>query len=220
MRRRAAFILFVLLVSYAPAAFAQRAEASVNVGYSVSEGISTENHSILGRSFDTIAADSGASFNFTFGYLFTDSSGVEFLWGRQNSRLQADGPAGKLPISELAIYNYMFNYIYNFGLRDTRVRPYLFGGLGWTQYSFGNFLVAGGTGDIENETRFATNWGGGVKFYFAPNVGAKVGVRWTPTYIKSDPAGLWCDPFYGCWQLVDDDYSNQFETTFGVSVRF
>jgi opacity protein-like surface antigen len=114
----------------------------------------------------------------------------------------------------------MFNYVYNWGARDTRVRPFLFGGIGATNYSFGQNLVAGSTGNIENETRFSTNFGGGVKFYFAPNVGARVSLRWTPTYIKTDPAGLWCDPFYGCWQLVDNQYSNQFETTGGITFRF
>jgi hypothetical protein len=59
-----------------------------------------------------------------------------------------------------------------------------------------------------------------IGFYFSPQVGAKVRVRWTPTYIKTDPAGLWCDPFYGCWQLADNDYSNQFETAVGITIRF
>jgi opacity protein-like surface antigen len=205
-----------------PPAFAQGVEASFNVGYSASEGISTENRPILAASYDTLAVDSGASLNFTFGYLFNDNMGVEFLWARQNSRLQADGPAGKLPFSELAVYNYMFNFVYNWGERDARVRPYFFGGIGATNYSFDQLLVAtplAGT-QIESETRFATNWGGGVKFYVSPKVGVKVGLRWTPTYIKSDPAGVWCDPFYGCWQLVDNDYSNQFETAAGITFRF
>jgi hypothetical protein len=62
--------------------------------------------------------------------------------------------------------------------------------------------------------------GGGVKFYFTPKIGAKIGLRWTPTYIKSEAAGVWCDPFYGCWPLVDNQYSNQFETAGGITVRF
>jgi opacity protein-like surface antigen len=220
MSRQTGFILAACLTCFAPTASAQRADASFNVGYSASEGISSDERPLLGQLYDTLAVDSGASINLTFGYFFTDRYEAEFLWARQNSRLQADGPGGKLPISELAVYNYMFNFVYNFGERDGRVRPYLFGGIGATSYSFGEFLVAGGTGDIEGETRFSTTWGGGVKYYFSPKVGAKFGVRWTPTYIKSDPAGIWCDPFYGCWQLVENEYSNQFETAAGITVRF
>lgn len=119
----------------------------------------------------------------------------------------------------------MFNFVYNWGAPGGRVRPYAFGGIGGTNYSFGDLLLpppagSSGTGNIDSETRFSTNWGAGIKFYFAPAVGAKIGIRWTPTYIKSDPAGVWCDPFYGCWELADADYSNQFETAFGITFRF
>ena len=217
---RTSIIFAAVLLGYVPVSTAQSVEASFNAGYSVSEGITSNNRALLGQQYDTLDVDSGASINFTFGYFFSEKSEVEFLWARQNSRLQADGPAGKLPISELALYNYMFNYVYNFGARDTRLRPYLFGGIGWTNYSFGNFLLAGGTGDIEGETRFSTNWGGGVKFYLSPRVGAKIGVRWTPTYIRSEPAGIWCDPYFGCWQLVQSDSTHQFETSAGITVRF
>ena len=222
MSRRIGFVLvvFSLLLISVSSASAQRVEASVNVGYSASEGINLDNRALLGQIFDTLAVDSGASFNFTVGVLATDQAEVEFLFSRQNSRLQADGPGGKLPISELAVYNYMFNFVYNLGARDSKVRPYFFGGLGATQYTFGNNLLIGSTGNIESESRFATNWGGGVKFYFSPRVGAKVGLRWTPTLIKSDAVGIWCDPFYGCWPLVDNDYSNQFETAGGITFRF
>jgi opacity protein-like surface antigen len=220
MSGRTLVIFIAVMFWCVPSASAQRAEASFNVGYSASEGVTSNDRPLLGQLYDTIAVDSGASINLTFGYFFADRYEVEFLWARQNSRLQADGPAGKLPFSELALYNYLFNFVYNWGERDARVRPYLFGGIGATQYSFGDILVAGATGDIDGETRFSTNWGGGVKYYFSPNVGAKVGVRWTPTYISSDPAGIWCDPFYGCWQLVESEYSNQFETAVGLTVRF
>jgi len=219
MARRIAFVfLAVMLVTRL--ASAQRAEASFNIGYSASEGITSDQRPLLGQLYDTVAVDSGASVNFTFGVNVTPNSQVEFLWARQNSRLQADGPGGKLPFSELGVYNYMFNYVYHLGQNDARVRPYFFGGLGATNYSFGDILVAGAAGNIDGETRFSTNFGGGVKFYFTPKIGAKVGVRWTPTYIKSEAAGVWCDPFYGCWPLVDNQYSNQFETAGGITVRF
>lgn len=213
-------VLIVGCVLVASTASAQRLEASFNVGYSASEGLESDQRPLLGQLYDTLAVDSGASINFTFGVFFTEQLEGEFLWSRQNSRLQGDGPAGKLPLSELAVYNYMGNLVYNFGGSDARVRPYAFGGLGATNYSFGRNLLIDSTGDLGSETKFSTNWGGGVKFYVAPNVGLKVGVRWTPTLLKSEAAGIWCDPFYGCWQLVDNQYSNQFETAAGITIRF
>ena len=224
MRRVTGLVLVGVLACYVPSASAQRADVSVNVGYSASEGISIDPRALFGQVYDTLAIDSGASINFTFGYFFTDQFEAEFLWGRQNSRFQGDGPGGKLEISELTVYNYMFNGVYHWGARDAQVRPYAFAGLGGTNYSFGDLLLpppSGATGgQIDGETRFSSNVGAGVKFYFTPNVGAKFGFRWTPTYIKSDTEGFWCDPFYGCWELVDTDYANQFETAVGITVRF
>src|SRR5262245_49387122 len=112
MVRRAAFVAsaIAILLSHAHVVLAQRAEASVNVGYSGSEGVTANDRQLIGQQYDKIGIDSGVSFNFTFGYFFNDNMQAEFLFGRQSSRFQVDGPGGKLPMSELAIYNYMFNF--------------------------------------------------------------------------------------------------------------
>jgi opacity protein-like surface antigen len=219
MVRRTLVVLVGCFFLTTTSALAQQIEASASIGYSASEGISVDQRSLLGQQYDTLAVDSGASFNFTGGVLFNQNMEAQFLFARQNSRLQADGAAGRLPISELAVYNYMFNFVYNVGGRDAKIRPYFFGGLGATDYSFGQNLLTGSTGNIPGETRFATNWGGGVKYFVAPAIGLQAGLRWTPTYIKSNTTGIWCDPFYGCWPLVNNEYSNQFETSFGVTFR-
>jgi len=59
-----------------------------------------------------------------------------------------------------------------------------------------------------------------VKVFPSPNVGARFGIRWTPTYIKSDAAGWWCDPWWGCYVVGNAQYSNQFEFVGGVMFRF
>lgn len=230
MLSRIAFPAVALMMTVGvPIASAQdepRIEVSGNIGYSVSEGVDVENRPLLIGVFDKLTVDSGLSWNFTVGYLFTPHAEVEFLFGRQSSELFSEGPAGQLAISELNVYSYMANFVYNFGESDSRIRPYAYGGLGATHYAFGDLLLPPpviafrpGT-KLDSETRFASNWGGGVKFYLTPRLGAKFGIRWTPTYIKSDPAGTWCDPFYGCWVLGDSDYSNQFETAGGITLRF
>lgn len=219
MLRRIALITAAVLVTAAPA-LAQRVEVSFSYGYTASEGIETDTRPIAGVFLDAIDVESGSGFNATFGVFFTEQMEIEFLWARQASNLLANGPSGSLNLSETDIDNYHVNFVYNWGAADARVRPFLFGGVGATKYSFGDFLPGGTSDTIDSETRFSSTWGGGVKFYFAPNVGAKAQLRWTPTYIKSDPAGIWCDPFFGCWQLVENQYANQFETSFGITVRF
>ena len=109
---------------------------------------------------------------------------------------------------------------YNWGTADTKTRPYVLFGIGANQYAFGANLLQGNTGNIPNDTRFAGTIGGGVKFGFSPHVGAKAGVRRTPTYITSTSGGLWCDPFYGCWELANQHYANQLDTSFSVTFRF
>ena len=221
MRERIAIILAgVLLIP--GAASAQTVEASVNVGYSASDGFTTSPRLLLGQTYDEIKAGSGGTFGFTFGVFLTDRAEVEFVFNRQASELNAGGPGvTDTKVSDLTIYNYHGNFVYNWGERDGMIRPYMFGGLGATQYTFGDVILPGAAASaIPGETRFSTNWGGGVKAYFTPSVGARLGVRWTPTYIKSDPAGIWCDPFYGCWQAVNTQYANQFDMTVGLTVRF
>lgn len=210
----------LLMVSIASTASAQRVEAGFGIGYTASEGVTSDARPLLGQVYDSLEVESGASFHFNFGVFFNDHMQGEFLFARQNSRLLAEGPSASLDVSELAVYNYHFNFVYNWGERDAKVRPYAFGGLGATNYSFGANLISGSTGDLPGETRFSSTWGGGVKFYFSPSVGAKVGLRWTPTYISSESAGVWCDPFYGCWPLSTAQYSNQFDTSVGLTVRF
>src|SRR5690349_11137531 len=106
MARRIGITLLGLLL-VATTASAQRVQASFNVGYGASEGITTNRAPLLGQQFDTLTPTSGASINLTVGVGLTENAEVEFLWARQNSRLQAEGSGGTLPISELAIYNYL-----------------------------------------------------------------------------------------------------------------
>jgi len=64
----------------------------------------------------------------------------------------------------------------------------------------------------------------GVQIAPALSGGGKFGIRlegrWTPTYIKSDPEGYWCDPYWGCYTVADAEYSNQFELSGGITLRF
>ena len=73
--------------------------------------------------------------------------------------------------------------------------------------------------DIPGQTRLSTTFGGGVKVYRG-RIGARAELRMTPTYIKSDAAGWWCDPYWGCYLTGNAQYSNQWDFSGGVTFRF
>jgi opacity protein-like surface antigen len=201
---------------------AQKVEISFNGGYTASEGIAMQDRALLGVIYNKADVVSSGSYNFTAGGFVNERMLIEFLYGRQMTKLRAVGPTAELDVADQNVDNYHVNFVYHWLLKDGRVRPFAFGGLGATHYGFGDITVAGtpsGT-TIAGNTQFSTTWGAGVKFYASPNVGVKFTTRWTPTYIKSDPAGYWCDPWYGCWLVGDPDYSHQFDISGGITVMF
>lgn len=212
-------LLAVLL--WCPPSSAQVFEASAGGGFTTSDGVDSDDLLLLGTAFNEVTVDSGGSFNFTIGGFVTEQFEIEFLWSRQSSEFGVRGLGGELAVSELSLMNYHGNFVYNWGYRNTRTRPFAFAGFGATSDSFGDLLLPSEPGSgIDGDTRFSTTWGGGVKLYFHNNVGAKLMGRWTPTYIRTDPEGVWCDPFYGCWTVGDPQYVNQLEFSAGITTRF
>ena len=210
-----------LALLYVPVS-AQHIEASFSAGYTASEGITVDDRVILGQLYNSVQPNSGGSYNFTVGGYIGPRWLVEFQYGHQDSKLSAEGPAVKTDVSDLSVDTYHGNFVYHFTNALAHFRPYAFVGLGATDYSFGNFLIppTGQTGQISGNTQFSTTWGAGVKFTPIRFVGFKAALQWTPTYITSNSAGYWCDPFYGCWLVGNAQYSHQFETSGGVVFRF
>ena len=215
----------VVLVTAAQVS-AQQVEASFEGGYTTSEGVNaTQNRVVLGQVYNSLDITSGGSFGVTAGAFLGHNWELEFLWHRQFSTLEISNPAPALKLADQNVDNFHGNFVYNFGASDSHMRPFAFFGLGATHYSpgdYGSSIPGGGTlAHIESVTRFSSTWGGGVKAYPGRNIGVRGTVRWTPTYIKSEASGLWCDPFYAtCWVVGDADYSHQFEFSGGVTFRF
>jgi len=203
-------------------AFAQgpKVEVSGNVGWTFSDGVSGQ--AVLaqdGNIYDRIDPKDSNSYNFTFGILAEHHYEFGFLYGRQNSTLVVGGTNDR-EIGDFAISNYHGYFAYNFGEPEAPIRPFVLIGFGATSAGDVDFSTALRSGTISGNTKFSTTWSGGVKFYFSKNFGVKAAARWTPTYVKTDEAGWWCDPFWGCYVIGDAQYANQFELTGGVTVRF
>jgi len=223
MIRRATFVFVVMFAFFAltTPSFAQdaRVTAGVAVGWTFSDGVSGNTVPAPGGGmYNRLDPVDAFSFNFNIGFLATPQTEVGFLFGRQQSTLQAGGTA-TLDVGDMAISTYHAYFAYNFGEADATIRPYIMGGLGMTDYSDVKSTLSGGR-TLPGPSRFSTTWGAGVKAFISPKAGVQVGVRLTPTYIKSDPGGWWCDPWFGCYLVGDPQYSNQFEFNGGVTFKF
>jgi opacity protein-like surface antigen len=196
-------------------------EAGVFGGWTLSDGVSGD--PVLagdGNIYDTVDVKDSGSWGFDVGVNVTDNFQVGFLFGQQLSSLEISGSTTR-EFGDLTVNTYHPYFAYNAGLMDGRVRPYALVGFGATNYGSVSFTrVNGQAGETASETQFSTTWGGGVKLYPSGNVGIRLGAQWTPTYIKTDAEGWWCDPYWGCYLVGDAQYANQFQFNGGVTFRF
>ncbi len=199
------------------AAWAQnaRVELSGTAGWTFSDGVSGGSVTLNGEDFTRIDPKDSFSAGARIGFLVTPNVEVGGLFGMQSTSLELGGVAQR-KIGDETIYNYHGYIAYNFGEEDAQVRPYVLGGLGATQFG----TVKTSVGDISGNTKFSTTWAAGVKLYPGKNLGLRLEARWTPTYIKSDAAGWWCDPYWGCYMVGNAQYANQFELSGGITLRF
>jgi hypothetical protein len=222
MFKRIALCALVVLASRTPAyAQSPKVEVDAFAGWTFSDGVSTDNALVAGDGnvYSRVDPKDSASFGFSVGALVGPHSEFGFMYGQQMSKLVFGGTTDR-EVGDLTISTYHGYFGYNFGASDAKVRPFVFGGLGATSSGDVNVTVLGVQHSLSGSTRFSTTWGGGVKFFPNPRFGIRAGVRWTPTYIKSDAAGWWCDPYWGCYLASSAQYANQFDMTGGVSIRF
>jgi hypothetical protein len=210
----------IVLAAAAPAFAQPRVELSGIIGWTFSDGVTGQ--AVLagdGNIYDEIDLADSVSWGFSLGVLATEGAEVGFMYGRQESRLDVLG-TNTVEVGDMAVTTYHGYFAYNFGAADSPVRPYVLGGIGATTYGSVAFTRAGVSRETEGNTQFSTTWGAGVKFVPSRGIGVRAGLQWTPTYIKSDAVGWWCDPYWGCYVVGDAQYANQFAFNGGVIVRF
>ncbi len=211
--------LVVAMAFLASPVFAQSVEISVNGGYTFSEGVEVDQQTVIGLLVSEVNPKSAGSYGVNASFFIGEQAQVGFNFGQQFSTLELKSTAGTThDAADMKVNNYHGVFTYNWGYSDSTFRPFIFGGLGATQYSPSD---ADGF-PVDSSTRFSTTWGGGVKFYANDNIGFNFTGRWVPTYISSSDAGIWCSPYWpgGCWVLQNANYSNQFDLSGGVNIRF
>ena len=221
MVKRLCTFVTVLSCLSTPAWAQHRAEASVFFGYSFQDGVSgTAVIAPDGNTYNRIDPKDGFKWGLDFGVNVKENIQVGFVFTQVPSKLQLGGTATR-DVGDMSIYTYHGYFEYLTGESDAKVRAYIMGGLGATNFGAVNYTrIAGGGGTINSLTKFSTTWGVGVKAYLKPNVGVRAGFGWTPTYIKTDAGGWWCDPYWGCYLTGNAQYSNAVDLTAGITFRF
>ena len=221
MIRRLTFMVAVAaLVGSAAWAQEKRVELSGNIGYTLSDGVSGSSTTVNGEDFTRIDPKDSVNYGGRIGFNVTPNVEVGGLFSLQSTTLQLGGVV-TADIGDEKIYNYHGYVAYNFGDGDAKVRPYVLGGLGATQFGGVTLRIGDRSDTVGGNTKFSTTWALGVKMMPSPSFGIRLEARWTPTYIKSDAGGWWCDPYWGyCYVVGNAQYANQFDFGGGIVLRF
>ena len=197
-----------------------RIEVGGSAGWTNSDGVTFDGvRAGDGNVYNGIEPKDSFSWSLNFGYFVNTNVEVGFLFDQQKSTLQVTGSAVR-EIGDMSVNNYHGYFAYNFGDSDAPTRPFVLIGLGATNFGSIDATVAGVNRSIPGETQFSTTWAAGVKIFPSPHVGVRLAAEWTPTYIKTDSVGWWCDPYWGCYLVGDAQYSNQWDIGGGITFRF
>jgi len=199
----------------------KRIELSGTIGWTYSDGVGGTTAVKVPNlgTFNSIDPKNAMNWGARLGYMVTPNVEVGARYDMQASTLQISGTT-TVDLGDIDIRNYHGYAAYNLGEEGGKIRPYFLGGLGATQYSAVNAKGGNVAREIRGNTKFSTTWAAGVKLFPGPSVGIRLEAAWTPTYIKSDAAGYWCDPYWGCYLVSDPQYANQFQFGGGIVFRF
>jgi hypothetical protein len=218
-----ALVAIGLLAGSPASAQPPRWELSVTAGGTLSEGVDFEAVTIPDvGTFDTIEPADAFSWGARAGYLVDSFVEIGVLFDHQPTTLDLMGPLGTktIEVGDMNVYSYHAYIAYNFLEPDTKLRPYVLFGLGATQYGSVDLKIGNTHGSTDGDTQFSTTWAAGLKLFPNPRFGLRLEARYTPTFIKSDAAGWWCDPWWGCYAVEDAQYSQQWEFSTGITLRF
>ena len=212
MIRRLIWMVAVIVLA-GSAAWAQdpRVEISGTAGWTFSDGV---NVGAIDESPIRVDPKDAFSWGARLGFNLTPNVELGFLFASQATDLEASGVINRsVPQT---VYNYHGYFAYNFGDTDA-VGPALHPGRP------GRDAVRQPRHPRRGDRRrdpVLDHLGGRPQALPGQNFGIRLEARWTPTYIKTDPEGYWCDPYWGCYTVGDAEYSNQFELSGGIILRF
>lgn len=164
-----------------------------------------------------LAIKSSIDYGAFFDYSLWDNFQAEVMWVRQPTDLRAhDFTNDSLTtLTDTKLDSFTFGVAYSFKPVEAKFKPFLAGGLGFTNFT--------NTDNPNNvflgfHNRFTYNIGGGFKYYFSKYVGLRFDLRYAPT--RTLPQNVQeCGPF-GCFIAQQTGHANQGEANLGLILRF
>ena len=164
-----------------------------------------------------LAIKSSIDYGAFFDYSLWDNFQAEVMWVRQPTDLRAhDFTNDSLTtLTDTKLDSFTFGAAYSFKPVEAKLKPFIAGGLGFTNFT--------NTDNPNNvflgfHNRFTYNIGGGFKYYFSKYVGLRFDLRYAPTRTLPQNV-LECGQF-GCFQAVQTGHANQGEANLGLILRF
>ena len=201
MKRFAAGAVAMALLALSAPAWAQSWELSGMAGHTPSAGLDNQAPELSG-----LDIRGGFTWGVQVGRWFSPHWGAEVSWTRHSSALQLETADGSADLFAMSVGQLHGNAVRQLGAADSRLRPFLFAGLGAT------FLSGD---DLQSETKLSFAVGGGVKYFPWKTIGFRGQFRYKPTLLDDEDAGDLCDPFGFCQGTL-----HQIEFAVGAVVRF
>src|ERR1035437_10053675 len=158
--------LAIVALAFSGAVFAQSGEFWFSAGESIIENKGIGTTAPIGGSPNDFSLGNGFRFGFRFDLDTREHLGYEMSYFYSRSSLIEPGNVS----TGFGMHTVSGDALWHFIKRDSRVRPFVMGGLGFTNFVQPGASAASGGGQNE----FQVNYGGGVKF----KVGSKWGKDW------------------------------------------
>lgn len=167
---------------------------------------------------DYLKIKSSIDYGIMGGVTFWDNFEGEFMWNRQPTSLTAHNPTSDVftYVSSMNFDMYQFDVLYHFLSTESKLRPFVVAGLGFSHYGVPS---VGGQSVLGFDNRFAYNLGGGVKYFLSPHWGLRMELRWSPSHTTSGES-VYCDPVFGCAPTSSANKAQQGQVNAGIIYRF
>lgn len=186
-------------------------ELNAYLGYNLGGTIDVREGTVDANKLETA---SSLSTGLSLTFIPRPSFAFELAWYWRPTDVEARpmGGGDKQAFLTLNAHDFQVNFLFMPAYTTGRAIPFLLLGLGATLLAPGDLeLESGETISLDSKTKFSWAIGGGLKTYASEKVGFRAQIRYHSTYISEESGGVWCDPYFGCYETVDTNWLDEWD---------